>query len=986
MGLLHKRLTSLLLLALLFASCATFFVPTNDTPAQAIAPVAQTKQADVSQSLLNLSIPYVDNHYGHADGIIDPAEYAYNYTDPVTGITVYLEHNSTILFVGLKAPTSGWVAFGWKNYTGNYLSEGLNNSDLIYGYAPGTPHSTIERVTSSDQVTAHYQLWLRNGTFVEEGDAPADTSTTAISAESLLQAYKDAIIGMRIGEVKHFIIPASEGYTTPSSAMYGQDLEYVVTVTRINEDFSNPADADKIVYSYDYGISTYQHLPYSNQSRVVAANGRDDGTTTELEYYIRLNSTGSNGIPLLLSNNSQMTYPLVLMYGANEDIASLPVQHSEWSAPPMARLVPNEAPTITINSPEENQSLGYVVKISLNLTDNSWVRRSYYRMDSDDWTEISYNFKTGLWESSIDLTKYQLGGHTLTFNATDPSNMTATKTVDIIVSRPYLPLLGMKLDIKRTFQTQTFHTSQVADVFTITNNGSAPINAIEFFLPKQFASKLLSMTASDSASNVLQIVQLDNYQGMYHWRVFMYDSIDYQETYTFTITSYYHSLHTLIDFTTNLYNVSFLKLPIVPYVMNSGQLILGFQSGDTLKTTTPEGTWTHLAPMDEDTFVFEMTSYTPLIVANRRTEISMDPWGFLNYHETISMNNIGPAKESVFTFTLPAYTTKMSIYDEVGILAASQLKGTWDLNSTVDVSVNLLQDRFGSNAFWPGYKYTFNIDYTVQMSGHSEPSPAGEVLTLPMGTFGNVLIPTHIVDVILPMSMNIVSASGNYRLLYGTFDTTLQYTAYNTTVQDPPKISLVYTVSLGASLRPVVFALIIGLVGSVFVLWRRTGFTEEVTGTSEKTASPETRQAGAPPELLSEFASTYSKKVSLSMEMETLESSRRKGKVTKREFMVRERDISNQLKEIESDLPSLKENLFQYGARYHDLISQLELQEQKIEGAKAGLRQLLLRKKKQRISRAAFEKTRQDYLKTIKKATTATDRILLNFQEEAGEI
>ena len=59
---------------------------------------------------------------------------------------------------------------------------------------------------------------------------------------------------------------------------------------------------------------------------------------------------------------------------------------------------------------------------------------------------------------------------------------------------------------------------------------------------------------------------------------------------------------------------------------------------------------------------------------------------------------------------------------------------------------------------------------------------------------------------------------------------------------------------------------------------------------------------------------------------------------------------------------------------------------EKIEGAKAGLRQLLLRKKKQRISRAAFEKSKQDYLKTIQKATTATDRILLTIQEEAGEI
>jgi chromosome segregation ATPase len=102
--------------------------------------------------------------------------------------------------------------------------------------------------------------------------------------------------------------------------------------------------------------------------------------------------------------------------------------------------------------------------------------------------------------------------------------------------------------------------------------------------------------------------------------------------------------------------------------------------------------------------------------------------------------------------------------------------------------------------------------------------------------------------------------------------------------------------------------------------------------------------------------------------------------------MIRERDLKSQIQEIDSQLPSLKSELMQHGSRYRDLISQLELQDEKIEGAKAGLKQLLIRKKKQRISRAAFEKSRQDYLKTIKRATTATDRIIMTFQEEAGEI
>ena len=120
--------------------------------------------------------------------------------------------------------------------------------------------------------------------------------------------------------------------------------------------------------------------------------------------------------------------------------------------------------------------------------------------------------------------------------------------------------------------------------------------------------------------------------------------------------------------------------------------------------------------------------------------------------------------------------------------------------------------------------------------------------------------------------------------------------------------------------------------------------------------------------------------------IEKLEAARRRGKVKKREYMIRERDLKEQIEEIDSKLPKVKDEMTRYGPRYRDLVAQLELQDEKIQGAKAGLRQLLLRKKKQRISRVAFEKSRQDYLKTIQKATSATDRILLSIQEEAGEL
>lgn len=944
-----------------------------------------TQPAQASESLLNLTIPYVDKHYGSPDGIIDPNEYAFSYEDPATGITVYLEQNSTILYVGLEAATSGWIALGWKNYTDDFRSDGLNNSDLIFGYAPGEPHDTVERVSPDDIVSVHYKLYLRNGTFMEQGDVPNDESTTPIAQESLLQAYKDAIIGMRIGEIRHFIIPAEEAYNTPSHPMYGEDLEYIITLNRINNNIVNPADASEIEYSDEYGTSTYQHQTDVNQTRILAADGSDDGSFTRLEYAILMNSTDSEAIALL--GDHAISYPLVLMYSNSEDIATLPTQHSDWAAPPKASLVPDDYPEISIISPENDATYSFAADLTLNVTDNSWVRRTYYKFGEENWTDIFYNFETALWEVSLDLGDFEIGPHTIWFNATDASNHTSTANVNITIERPFTPLLGMKLDIERTYATKLYHSSEIRDEFRILNNGSAPINAIEFFLHSKYAVRLLDIIGVDSEENTLEIVRLADHNELYHWRVYTYNPVGFQESYTFTVTSFFHSMHTLVDFDANEFEFTFPKVPLVPYPLRRSQLILAFRSGDSLEGTSPEGTWPNLDPMHEEDVTVTISSFTPYIKAERTTDITIDPWGWLHYRETITLENFGNTKENQFLFSLPAYTTSVVIYDEVGILATSQPGGTWDLNATIDLQINLLADRFGTNAFWPGYKYTFHIDYTIQSSGYESVVTNGNQIDLPIGTLGDVLQTTHVVNVILPISIGIVDVeSEGYRLLYGVFDTTLQHTVYNTTESNPPQISLVYYTTITALARPVLFALLIGLIAMIYVLYRRVDFIEdsEVAKAAERTTS--TRQSGAPPELVSNFAKDYSRKIALSMDLEKLEAARRKGKVSKKEFMIRERDIKSQIQEIDSKLPSLKAELIQHGSKYRDLTSQLELQDEKIEGAKAGLRQLLIRKKKQRISRAAFEKSRQDYLKTIKRATTATDRILMTFQEEAGEI
>ncbi len=765
--------------------------------------------------------------------------------------------------------------------------------------------------------------------------------------------------------------------------MYGKDLEYVITLTRIGTNTNNPADASQIAYRDDYAIGTFQHLPDADQSRIVAANGSDDGITTQLEYFIKMNSTDPNDIPLL--NATDVQYPFILMFGESENFDELPVQHTDWAKPLMGELVSNTAPSIVVESPTQDEVLGLVAAFKINATDNTYVRTAHYRIDDENWTQIFHNFQSDLWEINADLSEFEIGSHQVWFNATDVSNVTSTATANFTIYWPFTPLIGMHLEVDRNVLTQMYHNTKIEDTYTIRNNGTAPIGALEFFLPQPWSSYFLSVFAEDWTANELEMVQLDNFNGMMHFRVYFVEPVGFQDSLTFTTSMMMHSLHEHVG--DNIYDVTYLKYPTVPYVLKSAIMRVSFRSGDSIEGSIPDTDDVNVAPMSMEEFDFSFRSFTPLIAAERTTQIVVDAWGWLSYSETISLENIGPARENKFIYTISAYAADLRIYDEVGTLAESMPREELNFNDTIELQIDLRNDRFGDKGFWPGHSYTFWIDYVIQASSYSDAIPSGNQLTVPIATLGEVLVSKHTIDIVFPISSNLVETSGDYHLIYGVFDTSIRYTVYNTTQENPPNIVLVYQVSVGAAARPILFALIAGFIALIYVMYRKMDLPEELIGSGEEeTTTPEVQATGAPPELLREFATLYSKKTTLNMDLEKIEASRRRGKVKKREFMIRQKDIKSQMEKIDSQLPLTKDKLVSEGAKYRDIIAQLELHEERIEGAKAGLRQLLLRKKKQRISRAAFEKARQDYLKVIKKGTSATDRILLSIQDEAGDL
>jgi hypothetical protein len=958
--------------------------------------LAQNKdfESTLAESVVNLSIPYVDDYYGIVDGIIDPTEYAVTYIDPVTGVRAYAEHNGSVMYIGLEARTSGWIGFAWQNYTDNFASAGLNNSDVIVGYTPGEPTGNYWRVRRTDAVTVHYILTLRNGTVIQESDYPDITSVEPIGQVSALQVYKDAVIGMRIGENRHFTIPADQAYTSKGHDLYGEDLIYDITLTRIYrntvERVANPADPSQIVYSDEHGTSTFQHIADSNQSRILQAAGSDNGTYTQLEFAILLNSTDTDDIPMF--NSTDIQYPFVFMFGNGEELNGLPVQHTYWTEPAMVNFEPNTPPVLSVETPEADAVLDWVVNLQLNATDE-WVISASYRIDQEAWNYLDFELNSGFWEAKVDLSEFSEGAHVFTFNATDISNATAVESVNVVIARPYSPYLGMKIDVSRILVPTEHYGSRVDDTYTVVNNGSVPINSIDLYLPDYYSSNILSLSAEDDDGNEMLLVRLENSNGMFHWRLHFNDPIGFQEEYSFKTTMQLSSLFWLTNSQEWEYRLTFMRYPYLPYIIRSAQFALVFETeGDLVPgEEPPDSTDINLAPFTWTNFTSNLRLFNPHVVAERTTRVTVDAWGWLSYRETITLINTGANALHGIDFEIPAYSTSITIFDEVGILADSQNDMLLrEFNETSTITVNLDADRFGAG-LENGFRYTFTVDYVIQTSSYQEAAANGNRLTIPMAILADALVLEHIVDVVMTPTVSLNDATDDYRKVYGIFDVTLRYTAFNTTRHNPISLEIVYTTTLGAATRPAIFSLMVGIIGLIYVALRKVELPEEVTGPrrddeDDDIIDSQPKQVGAPPELLREFANLYSRKTALNMDLEKLEAARRRGKVKKREYMIRERDVKQQIEEIDDKLPDLRTELISYGARYRDLVGQLELQDERIEGAKAGLRQLLLRKKKQRISRVAFEKSRQDYLKTIQKATSASDRILLSLQEEAGDI
>jgi hypothetical protein len=136
------------------------------------------------------------------------------------------------------------------------------------------------------------------------------------------------------------------------------------------------------------------------------------------------------------------------------------------------------------------------------------------------------------------------------------------------------------------------------------------------------------------------------------------------------------------------------------------------------------------------------------------------------------------------------------------------------------------------------------------------------------------------------------------------------------------------------------------------------------------------------PEYIKSFVNAYEEKRKIILELESLETRVRKGKIPRRRYKVQRKTLETRLNSLSKSLTEYKERMRATGGLYADLMRQLEVAETEINEVESSSRSIEARHSRGELSLEAYRKLLADYQRRKEKAETTINGILLRLREE----
>lgn len=310
---------------------------------------------------------------------------------------------------------------------------------------------------------------------------------------------------------------------------------------------------------------------------------------------------------------------------------------------------------------------------------------------------------------------------------------------------------------------------------------------------------------------------------------------------------------------------------------------------------------------------------------------------------------------------LPENSSNIAAYDEQG----KKLTTVLHENETNIYRISL--------TIVEGQSRSFRLTYTLPKEDHLIQLDSQDyMLTLALSENLRVLPKTFNIKIVFPEGAVIQSfPQQTFSIQRDVFRETLSLSLHNITWLHNEQWSFTYGYSIfWSSFRPTLWTTALVIIGSIIAFaWQRPK-TPVVVSTILVSRR-----------VLNEFVETYEEKKRVVSELEETRQKAIKGKVSRRHYKIRKTTLENRLSSLSKKLTDLRKEIMSGGAKYADIMRQLEVTEIELENIEEDIRRIEVRFKRGEISAQTYRRLLENDIKRQERARTTIDGILLRLRE-----
>jgi hypothetical protein len=383
----------------------------------------------------------------------------------------------------------------------------------------------------------------------------------------------------------------------------------------------------------------------------------------------------------------------------------------------------------------------------------------------------------------------------------------------------------------------------------------------------------------------------------------------------------------------------------------------------------PEFTYT----LENITFQLVSDKLRKINIEQFEREIRIGGMGEIEVSDSYFITNKAYEEISSIEVILPANASDLSARD--------QFERRMSTPESTDAEINSYKIIF-TLSLKTNERNRFTVDYCLPWEIYAYQGGASSFdLTFPSLGNINYYIKSSSVTFALPegariLNFEAVSHTGSCNVARDVFQEKLTINSHNVISLDNCAVRTTFEYNpLWLSFRPTLWIWALAIIGcALTVVWKRP-----------KAPAIERARAVAirlGPESIKAFVDAYEEKRKVALEIESLETKARKGKIPRRRYKVRRRTLETRLNTLSRDSAEVKEKMRAAGGRYARLMRQLEVAEAEISGVEANIRSIEVRRRRGELSLEAYRKLLADYRRRKEKAETSINGVLIRLREE----